>query len=37
LIKNPDVGQKSTFLSKIEILVKNQNFDQKSVFWSNFG
>jgi len=34
LVKNPNFGQKSKFLSKIKILVKNQKFGQKSKFWS---
>jgi len=32
--KNQNFGQKSTFWSKIDILVKNRHFGQKSTFWS---
>ena len=33
-LTNPNFGQKSKFLSKIQILVKNPNFGQKSKLWS---
>jgi len=40
LVTNINLGQKSIFRSKKEILVKKQNFDTKSRTWSinrNFG
>jgi len=33
LVKSQNLGQKSKFWSKIEILAKNRNYGQKSKFW----